>query len=360
MSNTSLRIAIAGVGNCASALVQGLHHYRDEPNAPGLIREIIGGWRCGDIQVVAAFDIDRRKVGHPLNEAVFAAPNCTPLFHATLPVSPVVVAMGPVLDGVAPLMADYPDDRAFRPAPIEPVDVAAELSRSGAQVLVSYMPVGSERAAQYYAEACLKAGVALVNCTPNFIASDPIWEKRFADRRLPIVGDDIKSQLGATIVHRSLAALFADRGIHVTRTYQLNVGGNTDFLNMLDRSRLASKKISKTRAVRTQLKETISDDNLHVGPSDFVPWLKDNKICHIRMEGTGFGGAPIELELRLSVVDSPNSAGVVVDAVRCAGLALQRGVGGCLLPVSAYLMKSPPEQMSDPDASRQTDAFIDL
>jgi myo-inositol-1-phosphate synthase len=356
-----IKVAIAGVGNCASSLVQGVEYYRNRQGVAleGIMRHSIGGYSCGDVEFVAAFDIDRRKVGHPLEEAIFAKPNCTRIFQSALPVSNVIVQAGPVLDGIAPHMADYPDDAAFRAADIEPTDVAAALRASGAEVLVCYMPVGSEQAVKHYAQACLDARVAMVNCVPVFLASDPGWAQKFWDAGVPIVGDDIKSQVGATIVHRALARLFADRGVALDRTYQLNTGGNTDFLNMLERSRLKSKKISKTESVQSQLDERLDARDIHIGPSDYVPWQQDNKICFIRMEGHGFGDAPIELELRLSVEDSPNSAGVVIDAIRCVKLALERGEAGPLVAPSAYYMKSPPRQFRDSVALEACNAFID-
>lgn len=356
-----IRVAIAGIGNCASSLVQGLHYYRDcdEQEVAGLMHPRIGAWGPTDIQVVAAFDVDRRKVGRPVEEAIFAEPNCTLVFEAKPPVSDVEVQMAPVLDGVAPHMADYPDERAFRPADLPPVDVVRVLREAQAEVLVCYMPVGAEQAAKHYAAACLEAGVAMVNCVPVFIASDLEWAERFRAAGVPIVGDDIKSQVGATIVHRTLTRLFGDRGVRLDRTYQLNTGGNTDFLNMLARERLASKKISKTESVQSQLDERLASANIHIGPSDYVPWQNDNKVCFIRMEGQAFGGAPIELELRLSVQDSPNSAGVVIDAIRCAKLGLDRKQGGPLEAPSAYYMKSPPVQMRDSVAHDRTNAFIE-
>ena len=355
-----IRVAIAGVGNCASSLVQGLEYYngRKEGAFAGLMHTRIGDWGPNDIEIVAAFDIDRRKVGKRVEEAIFAKPNCTKVFQSALPVSDVVVQMGPVLDGVAPHMADYPDDEAFRPSDEEPVDVVQVLKDARAEVLVCYMPVGSEQAVRHYAQACLEAGVALVNCVPVFISSDPEWAKKFRDAGLPIVGDDIKSQVGATIVHRTLTRLFGDRGVPLDRTYQLNTGGNTDFLNMKALDRLKSKKVSKTESVQSQLDERLSAGDIHIGPSDYVPWQNDNKVAFIRMEGRGFGGVPLELELRLSVQDSPNSAGVVIDAVRCAKLGLERGIGGPLEAASAYYMKSPPKQMRDSVACELTDAFI--
>jgi myo-inositol-1-phosphate synthase len=357
---SKIRVAIVGVGNCANSLVQGIAYYRDRGDADlaGLMHAEIGGVRPGDIEVVAAFDVDRRKVGRRLDEAIFAKPNCAMVIARDLPPSPVTVEMGPVLDGVAPHMADYPDDDAIRPADQAPVNVVASLRRAGAEVVICYLPVGSEKAVRHYAGAAIEAGCALVNCVPVFVASDPDWAERFRAAGLPVVGDDIKSQLGATIVHRMLARLFGDRGIALNRTYQLNTGGNTDFLNMLALDRLKSKKISKTESVQSQLDRRLDARDIHIGPSDYVSWQGDNKVCFIRMEGAGFGGAPVELELRLSVQDSPNSAGVVIDAVRCAKLALDRGLAGPLEAVSANYMKSPPRQMRDSDARAACDAFI--
>ena len=355
-----IRVAIAGVGNCASSLVQGLEYYRgrNEGEFAGLMHARIGEWGPSDIEIVAAFDVDHRKVGKRMEEAIFAAPNCTKVFQSVLPVSDVVVLMGPALDGVAPHMDDYPDDEAFRPSSVEPVDVAQALRDAKAEVLVCYMPVGSEEAVKHYAQACLEAGAAMVNCVPMFIASNLEWAEKFRAACLPIVGDDIKSQIGATIVHRSLTRLFGDRGVSVDRTYQLNTGGNTDFLNMKALNRLQSKKISKTESVQSQLDERLEPRNIHIGPSDYVPWQDDNKVAFIRMEGRGFGDVPLELEIRLSVQDSPNSAGVVIDAIRCAKLGLERGIGGPLEAASAYYMKSPPRQMRDSLAYELTDNFI--
>ena len=355
-----IRVAIAGVGNCASALVQGLEHYRarNHGDGGGLMHAQIGPWSPSDVVVAAAFDIDRRKVGQPLEKAVFAAPNCAWRFQPVLTPSGVEVQKGPVLDGVAEHMAHYDDEDAFRVADVAPVDVATVLRESGADVLVCYLPVGSERAVRYYAQACLDTGVAMVNCVPVFLASDPAWGKQFAAAGVPIIGDDIKSQLGATIVHRALARLFADRGIRLDRTYQLNTGGNTDFLNMLERTRLASKKHSKTESVQSQLDERLATRDIHIGPSDYVPWQNDNKIAFIRMEGRGFADAPIEIELRLSVEDSPNSAGVVIDAIRCAKLAADRGLAGPIKAPSAWYMKSPPRQTRDSDALEELNRFI--
>jgi myo-inositol-1-phosphate synthase len=357
---TTIKVAIAGIGNCASSLVQGLAYYRDRhrDDLNGVMHQMIGSYHCKDIEVVTAFDIDQRKVGNSLEEAIFAKPNCALVFQRALPVSNVTVQMGPILDGVAEHMADYGDDEAFRPADAEPVDVAAALKESGTEILICYLPVGSEEAVRHYAQACIEAGVAMVNCVPVFIASNNEWAERFRQAGLPIIGDDIKSQVGATIVHRMLARLFNDRGVSLDRTYQLNTGGNTDFLNMLERKRLRSKKLSKTESVQSQVDRRLDARNIHVGPSDYVPWQQDNKLCFIRMEGRGFGGAPIELELRMSVQDSPNSAGVVIDAIRCARLALDRGIAGPIEAPSAYFMKTPPIQMRDTVARDLCDAFI--
>ena len=355
-----LRLAVVGVGNCASALLQGIEYYtkRASDAVAGLMHPEIGPYSISSIVPVVAFDIDRRKVGRPLEEAIFAEPNCAQIFHAKVPSYGIWVEMGQPLDGVAAHMDDYPEDCAFRVADVRPVDVARCLRESGAEVLVSYLPVGSEQATRCYAEACLETGVAFVNCMPIFIASDPAWARRFTDAGLPVVGDDIKSQLGATIVHRTLARLFADRGVQLERTYQLNTGGNTDFLNMLERSRLRSKKISKTEAVQSQLDEPLPSRNIHIGPSDYVPWQEDNKVCFIRMEGHGFGNVPIELELRLSVQDSPNSAGCSIDAIRCAKLGLDRGLAGPLIEVSACTMKHPPLQLCDTEARQRLEEFL--
>ncbi len=357
-----VRIALAGVGNCASSLLQGIEHYRRVPpeqqEAWGLMHLDMGGFRPGDVEVVAAFDVDARKVGRPLHEAAFAAPNCTSVIAGQIDKSDVLVQMGPVLDGVAPHMADWPAERSFRVAEESPVDVAKVLRESGAEILVSYLPVGSQKAVQAYAEACLETGVSLVNCLPVFIVSDPQWGERFRQAGIPCAGDDIKSQVGATILHRQLVRLFADRGVKIERTYQLNTGGNTDFLNMLSRERLASKKVSKTEAVTSQIPYDIGADNVHIGPSDYVPWQGDNKVCFLRIEGTGFGGAPIEFEARLSVQDSPNSAGIVIDVIRYVRIARERGLAGPLLPISAYTMKHPPVQMRDVEAARQIEDFL--
>ncbi len=360
-----IKIALIGIGNCASSLVQGIEFYRKQnlstnghPEALGLMNYEIGGYRPQDIEIVCAFDVDRRKVGKPLKKAIFQAPNCTKLITSSIPSSDVTVQMGHILDGIADHMKDYPEDRSFVPSPAKPVDVVAALKRSGAEIAVNYLPVGSVKATEYYAEACLQAGVSLVNCIPVFIASDPVWAKRFAERGIPLVGDDVKSQVGATIVHRTLARLFEDRGAKIDRTYQLNTGGNTDFLNMLSRARLKQKKISKTESVQSQLAERLDAENIHIGPSDYVPWQNDNKVAFIRIEGRGFANIPLHMEVRLSVEDSPNSAGVAVDAIRCLKLARERKIKGPLYSVSAYLMKHPPKQYRDTQAKQFVQEFI--
>jgi myo-inositol-1-phosphate synthase len=355
-----IKLAIAGVGNCASSLLQGIEYYKPpvSTETAGLLHPQLGGYRITDLMPVAAFDVDRRKVGRPLEEAVFAPPNCTKIFQRELPRYGVTVQMGPVLDGVAAHMRDYPEEIAFRAADAPPCDAAKVLRESGAQVLVCYMPVGSEQAVRYYAQACLDAGVAMVNCEPVFIASHPEWAAQFRTKNLPIIGDDIKSQFGATIVHRMLARLMCDRGVKLDRTYQLNTGGNTDFLNMLEQSRLRSKRISKTESVQSQLDVPLDECNIHIGPSDFVAWQKDNKVCFMRMEYRGFGDVPANIELRLSVEDSPNSAGMTIDCIRCAKLALDRGIGGPLLEVSAFTMKHPPKQMRDSEARVALERWI--
>ena len=358
-----IKIAIAGLGNCASSLVQGIYYYRDKgpDDAIGLMHWEIGGYTPADIEVVAAFDIDKRKVGQDVNTAIFSDPNCTQVFCDHLPASGISVAMGRILDGMADHMKEYEDRYTFLPADRpEPSleEVVAILKASGAEILLNYMPVGSEKAAGFYAECALQARVALVNNIPVFIASDPQWAKRFAEKNVPLIGDDIKSQLGATITHRVLTDLFKKRGVKMERTYQLNTGGNTDFLNMLNRHRLKSKKKSKTEAVQSVTALRLENENIHIGPSDYVPWQKDNKICFIRMEGKLFGDVPMNLELRLSVEDSPNSAGVAIDSLRCAKLALERGEGGVLEAPSAYFCKHPPRQFTDDEAYQMLENFI--
>jgi myo-inositol-1-phosphate synthase len=355
MTTHEVRLAIAGVGNCASALVQGLQHYKDaDPGerVPGLMHVRLGPYHVGDVRVVAAFDVDAKKVGRDVSEAIFTEPNNTVRF-ADVPPLGVEVLRGQTLDGLGKYYREVIEE-----SPAPPIDVAAALGAVGADVLVSYLPVGSEEAARFYAQAALDAGCAFVNCMPVFISSDPEWARRFARAGLPIVGDDIKSQVGATIVHRILAKLFEDRGVRLDRTYQLNFGGNMDFMNMLERDRLTSKKISKTQSVQSQLREGLPREDIHIGPSDHVPWLLDRKWAQIRLEGTEFGDVPMSVELKLEVWDSPNSAGIVIDAVRCAKLAMDRGVGGPLIGPSAYFMKSPPVQFSDEAAREMVEDFI--
>ncbi|KKG12275.1 inositol-3-phosphate synthase [Methanosarcina sp. 2.H.A.1B.4] len=358
-----IKIAIAGVGNCASSLLQGIEYYRkkEDADAIGLMHQDLGGYFPYDIDVAAAFDIDRRKVGKDVSEAIFSLPNCTAAFCPDVPKTGVKVSLGRVLDGCSEHLINYPEECRFLPVEGEGAtkeDIVSILQNSGAEILVNYMPVGSEEAARFYAECALEAGCAFINNMPVFIASNPEWAKRFEEKKLPIIGDDIKSQLGATIVHRTLADLFRKRGVKLERTYQLNTGGNTDFLNMLNRDRLVSKKISKTEAVQSVLSERLENGNIHVGPSDYVSWQKDNKVCFLRMEGKLFGDVPMNLELRLSVEDSPNSAGVVIDAIRCCKLALDRGKGGILYQPSAYFMKHPPKQYPDDEAYRMIEEFI--
>jgi len=355
---SKINIAIAGVGNCASALLQGIEMYKSPENTIGLISYDLGGYTPADVNVVAAFDVDKRKVGKGLREAVFSKPNCTKVFYDKLPDYPVIVQMGPVLDGVSEHMADYDEDKSFVVADQEPCDVVKVLKESGAEILINYLPVGSEEAAKFYAQACLEAGVGFINAMPVFIASDEAWAKKFEEKNIPIIGDDVKSQLGATIVHRTLTKLFENRGVVIDRTYQLNFGGNTDFLNMLNHSRLKSKKKSKTQAVQAEMKKALPSENIHIGPSDFVPWLDDNKICFIRIEGRGFGNVPLTVDVKLSVEDSPNSGGVIIDAIRCMKLALDRRIGGVLYSISAFAMKSPPVQYTDTEAKKMVEDFV--
>ena len=358
-----IKIAIVGVGNCASSLIQGIHYYREKSpqDAIGLMHWEIGGYKPGDIEVVAAFDIDKRKIGLDVNEAIFSKPNCTTVFCADLQQSGVKVRMSKILDGFSEQMNNYDEKRTFvladEPEPTEE-EILKILKESGAEILLNYLPVGSEEATRFYANCALEAGVAFINNIPVFIASNPNWAKRFEENNLPIIGDDVKSQLGATIVHRVLTDLFNKRGVKLQRTYQLNTGGNTDFLNMLSRTRLASKKKSKTEAVQSVAAKRMKDENIHIGPSDWVAWQKDNKVCFLRMEGKLFGDIPMNLELRLSVEDSPNSGGVVIDAIRCCKLALDRKQGGVLTAPSAYFCKHPLEQFTDDEAYAMTEAFI--
>jgi myo-inositol-1-phosphate synthase len=361
---SKIKIGIVGVGNCASSLVQGIHYYggKSPEETVGLMHWAIGGYRPFDIDVVAAFDIDTRKVGKDVSEAIFAFPNCTAVFCTPIPSMGVTVHMGRILDGFSAHMHHYDEARTFLPAK-RPESSAGEVVRvlkeSGVEVLMNYLPVGSEQATRFYAECALEAGCAFVNNIPVFIASDPGWAKRFETAGLPVIGDDIKAQVGATITHRMLVDLFKKRGVKLERTYQLNTGGNTDFLNMLNRERLASKKESKTQAVQAVAGNHLAQDDIYIGPSDYVPWQKDNKVCFIRMEGKLFGDVPMNLELRLSVEDSPNSAGVAIDALRCAKLALDRGQGGVLSAPASYFYKHPPHQYADDEAYRMTEEFIE-
>ncbi len=360
---SKIKIAVAGVGNCFSSLWQGINYYRTRTadDAIGLMHWDIGGYEPGDIEVVAAFDIDARKVGKDVSEAIFAPPNCTTVFCDDIPATGVTVQMGRVLDGLSEHMANYPEDQTFvkadAPEPTEE-EVVNILKASGAEILINYLPVGSEEAVRFYAECALKAGTGYINNMPVFIVSDTDWAKRFEEKGLPAIGDDIKSQLGATITHRVLASLFKNRGVKLEKTYQLNTGGNTDFLNMLNRHRLKSKKLSKTEAVQSMLPQRLAPENIHIGPSDYVPFQKDNKVAFIRMEGKLFGDVPMHLEMRLSVEDSPNSAGVAIDSIRCCKIALDRGIGGALLSPSSYFMKHPPEQYTDDEAFKRTEQFI--
>jgi len=358
-----IKVAIVGLGNCASALIQGIHYYKDVENndqpVPGLMHNSIKEYKPKSIKVVNVFDIDKRKVGKDISEAMFAKPNCTRVFCSKIPNFGINVKMGNVLDGVAPHFKDFPEDQAFIVSDETPVNVAEELKKSGAEILINFLPVGSENAARFYAEEALKANCALINCMPVFLATTDEWVKKFEEKGLPIVGDDIKSQIGATIIHRVLSHLMVDRGVKIEKSYQLNVGGNTDFVNMLSKTRLKSKKISKTESVESQLGQRLSYDDLHIGPSDHVPWLKDRKIAFIRIEGKEFGDIPMEIELRLNVEDSPNSAGCVIDIIRLTKLALDRGVKGALLSPAAYFMKSPPKQFSDEKAKEMVEEFIE-
>jgi myo-inositol-1-phosphate synthase len=358
-----IRVAIVGVGNCASSLLQGLEFYQHAPiddrqKLAGLMHYSLGGYLPGDIEVACAFDIDARKVGRPVEDACFALPNNTQTIWRDLPDYGVKVDMGEPHDGIAPHMASYPPERTFILADNQPVDIERRLRESGAEVMLCYLPVGSQKAVERYARACLETGVSLLNCMPVFIVSDEKWAAAFTEKGIPAVGDDVKSQLGSTILHRTIMKLFADRGIKLKHTYQLNTGGNTDFLNMLDRARLGSKRKSKTEAVQSVLPERMPDVDVHIGPSDYVAWQNDNKVCFLRIEGEGFAGIPIELELRMSVQDSPNSGGVVIDAIRCLKLARDRKIGGPLYSIAAYTMKHPPRQIADDIARDRVEKFI--
>jgi myo-inositol-1-phosphate synthase len=354
--NTDIRVAIVGVGNCASSLVQGVQYYHDADETatvPGLMHVRLGPYHVRDVKFVAAFDVDAKKVGFDLSEAIFASENNT-IKIADVPPTNVTVQRGPTLDGIGKYYAD-----TIEVSDVDPVDVVKVLRDNNVDVLVSYLPVGSEEADKFYAQCCIDAGVAFVNALPVFIASDPVWAKKFEDAGVPIVGDDIKSQVGATITHRVMAKLFEDRGVQLDRTMQLNVGGNMDFLNMLERERLESKKISKTQAVTSNLQREFNTKDVHIGPSDHVGWLDDRKWAYVRLEGRAFGDVPLNLEYKLEVWDSPNSAGVIIDAVRAAKIAKDRGIGGPVVAASAYLMKSPPKQLPDDIARTQLEDFIE-
>ncbi len=355
-----IKIAIIGIGNCASSLMQGIHYYKDKnpKDAIGLINWDIGGYKAYDVEVVAAIDIDKRKVGKDVSEAIFAKPNCTAVFYKDIPKTGVRVVMGKVLDGIGQHMKEFPEDQTFVISEAKEADIVDVLTNSGAEIALNYLPVGSEEGTRYCVNCCLEAKVAFINCVPVFIASRKEFAEKFKQKNLPIIGDDIKAQIGATITHRMLAQLFADRGVKLDRTYQLNTGGNTDFLNMLAQERLKSKKISKTEAVQSVLDTPLEPDNIHIGPSDYVPWQKDNKVCFLRMEGRVFGDVPMNLELRLSVEDSPNSAGCAIDAIRCCKVALDRRIGGILSSISAYTMKHPPRQFPDNKAKDMVREFI--
>ena len=353
--NRSVRVAIVGVGNCAASLVQGVHYYRDadpETRVPGLMHVDFGGYHVGDVEFVAAFDVDAKKVGRDLAEAIVASENNT-IKITDVPPLDVQVQRGHTLDGLGQYYRD-----TITESDEEPVDVVKVLRETEADVLVSYLPVGSEDADRYYAQCALDAGVAFVNALPVFIASDPEWAQKFTDAGVPIVGDDIKSQVGATITHRVLAKLFEDRGVELQRTYQLNFGGNMDFMNMLERSRLQSKKISKTQSVTSQIPHEMAKADVHIGPSDYVPWLDDRKWAYVRLEGRAFGDVPLNLEYKLEVWDSPNSAGIIIDAIRAAKIAKDRGIGGPILSAFSYFMKSPPVQYSDDEAREAVEKFI--
>ncbi|MEP0391860.1 MAG: inositol-3-phosphate synthase [Erythrobacter sp.] len=356
----SIRVAVVGVGNCASSLVQGVDYYRTNPSASGLIREIVGGYSVSDIEFVLGIDVDDRKVGKDLSEAIFAGPNNTTVFHPDIKPSGALVMRGPVMDGVADHMVGV-GDRGFmladREIAVSKAEIVSALREARTEILVNFLPVGSQKATEFYMECALEAGCAVVNCIPVFIASNDAWEARFKARGLPVVGDDIKAQVGATIVHRALSSLFAARGASIDRTYQLNTGGNTDFMNMLDRDRLSDKKESKTMAVQAALGKRLEDENILIGPSEYVAWQNDNKVCFLRVEGTQWGEVPMNLELRLSVEDSPNAAACVVDAIRFCKQALDCGESGALTLPSAYYCKHPPEQIPEDVANSLLDQY---
>lgn len=358
-----IKVAVVGVGNCASSLIQGIRYYESETGNPtvGLMHPKIGEYSASDIEVVTAIDVDARKVGQDLSEAIFSPPNCCINISKDVPRTGVIVEMGRLLDGVSSHMNNYAGAETFivsQQKESSHKDIVSLFRESECEIMLNYLPVGSEQASLFYIECALEAGLGVINNIPVFVASDEIWANRFKNAGLPLIGDDIKSQLGATIVHRVLSRLLTTRGVKIDQTYQLNVGGNTDFLNMLNRDRLKSKKISKTEAVRAVIPDDLPDASIHVGPSDYVPWLKDNKVCFVRIDGRIFGNVGINLELKLSVEDSPNSAGVVIDAIRCCKLAIERGISGVLEGPSAYFMKKPPRQFSDDEAFNLTEAFI--
>lgn len=360
MARSTIKVAIVGVGNCASSLVQGIYYYRnakEDSFVPGVMHVNFGGYHIRDIEVVAAFDVNEKKVGKDVAEAIYAEPNNTAIF-AQVPKMGVKVQRGPLLDGVNKYTAELvPVDKARKA-----VDVVKVLKDTGVDAIINYLPVGSQEATEFYAQAAIDAGCGFVNCIPVFIASNPLWAAKFKKAGLPVIGDDIKAQVGATITHRTLVNLFLDRGMRIERTYQLNTGGNTDFLNMLERERLVSKKISKTEAVRSQIEargQTIADENIHVGPSDYVPWQKDNKLCFLRIESKHFGDVPMNIEVRLSVEDSPNSAGVAIDSIRCLKLALDNKLAGPIIEPAAYFQKHPPQQIEDRTARELVEKFID-
>ena len=361
---TDVNVAVVGVGNCASSLIQGIAHYSNggANEQIGLSHWDLGGYRPKDLRIVAAWDIDERKVGRDVSDAIFAPPNCTTVFCDHVPATGTRVRMGKALNGIADHMANFPNERTFMLADgqrePERNEVVEVLRDTNADVMINYLPVGSQKATEFYAECALEARVAFVNCIPVFIGSDPGWSKRFEDAGVPVIGDDIKSQLGATIVHRVLTDLFKKRGVKLDRTYQLNTRGNTDFLNMLERSRLVSKKISKTEAVQSVAEHRLDPDQIHVGPSDYVAWQNDNKVCFLRMEGQLFGGVPMNIELRLSVEDSPNSAGVAIDLIRCARVAKDRRLGGAIHPAASAFCKHPPRQLPDDEAFVELERFI--
>jgi len=357
-----IRVAIAGLGNCASSLIQGIYYYRNVTSndelVPGLMHNVIGNYKISDIKIVAAFDIDKRKVGLDVAEAIYQSPNNTYQIVKRIPKTGVKVMMGPVLDGVSPAMKDFPEDERFVVSNQKAVDITEVLRKTKADILMNYMPVGSEKATRFYAKAALDAGASFLNCMPSFIVSDPEWAEKFTKKGIPIIGDDIKAQVGATITHRTLTHLFTQRGVVLDKTYQVNFGGNTDFMNMLERSRLKSKKISKTEAVQAELMKPLSRKQIHVGPSDYIPWLKDQKVAYIRLEGRKFGNAPVVVEVRLQVEDSPDSAGCTIDAIRILKIARDRKIAGPIYSASSYFMKHPPQQFTDEKAREMVEEFI--